>query len=208
MAKTMTPSAESKAMTDGQITKAVGAYRALLEKHAPEFESGATQAVLGDPGLAGEMFALFRQRVEAKASEIVRIATPDRTFKPADVIAKVVESGRKSYVDNKVVETMPRGEGEQTEVVFFTLGRYISDDDLKKEYEKRGIKPADPYSLAAINRDDPAFADAKPNCTHWKDGDGKWCYAAFSRWHGGRRVDVIRNDRDWYGTWWFAGLRK
>mgnify|MGYP001578347920 CR=1 FL=1 len=209
MAKTMTPSAESKTMTDGQITKAVAAYRALLEKHAPEFNSEVVQAVLGNQGLAGEMFALFRQRVEAKASEVVRRVTGiDRTFKPSDVIAKVVATGRKSCVDDKVVETMPKGEGENVEVVFFTLGWFISDDDLEKEYEKRGLKPADPYSLAAINRDDPAFADEKPNCTHWKDSKGKWCYAAFSRWGGGRRVLVRRRDSAWRDAWWFAGLRK
>ena len=209
MAKTMTPSAESKAMTDGQITKAVAVYRALLEKHAPEFDSGAVQAVLGDQGLAGEMFALFRQRVEAKANEVVRrVSGIDRALKPADVIAMVVATGRKKYGDDKVIESMPKGEGEDAEVVFFTLGRYISDDDLEKEYEKRGLKPADAYSLAAVNRDDPAFADEKPNCTHWKDGDGKWCYVAFSRWGDVRGVSVSRVDSGWSGRWWLAGLRK
>lgn len=208
MAKTMTPSADSKTMTEGQITKAVGAYRALLEKHAPEFDSGAVQAVLGDSGLAGEMFALFRQRVEAKASEIIRRVGINRNLKPDEVIAKVCETGRQRYVDHKVLESMPKGEGEEAEVVFFKIGRFISDDDLEKEYEKRGLKPADAYSLAAVNRDDPAFGDEKPNCTHWKDAQGKWCYVAFSRWDAGRRVDVRRSDGDWGGNWWFAGLRK
>lgn len=209
MAKTMTPSAESKAMTDGQITKAVAAYRALLEKHAPEFESGAAQAVLGDQGLAGEMFALFRQRVEAKANEIVRrVSGIDRTFKPADVIAKVVATGRKKYGDDKVIESMPKGEGEDVEVVFFNIGRFVSPAQLLEEYEKRGLKPADAYSLAAVNRDDPAFADEKPNATQWQDSEGKYCYVAFFRWDGGREVRVYRYDGGWDGYWWFAGLRK
>ena len=37
--------------------------------------------------------------------------------------------------------------------------RQISDADLDAEYEKRGLKPADPYSLVAVNEADPAFAE-------------------------------------------------
>lgn len=208
MAKTMTPSAESKTTTEGQITKAVAAYRALLEKHAKEFSSESVQAVLGDSNLVGEMFALFRQRVEAKTNEIVCHVGVNRNFKPDEVIAKVCETGRKRYVDHRVLESMPRGEGEETEVVFFKIGLFISDDDLEKEYEKRGLKPADAYSLAAVNRDDPAFGDEKPNCTHWKDAQGKWCYVAFDGWGVEREVHVCRSDADWSDTCWFAGLRK
>lgn len=209
MAQTMTPSGtESKTMTEGQITKAVGLYRALLEKHASEFDSGVVQSVLGDPQLAGEMFGVFRQRVEARASEVVRRATGvDRTLSPADLIAKVVATGRTEYVDEKVVKTMPKGEGDEPEVVFFKIGRFITDDDLEREYEKRGLVPVDPYSLATINMNDPAFDDERPNATHWKDSKG-WCYAMFSRLGGGRKVGVDRSDSGWGDLLWFAGARK
>jgi hypothetical protein len=155
------------------------------------------------------MFALFRQRVEAKVSEVVRRVTGiDRILKPADVIIKVVATGRKKYGDDKVIESMPRGEGEDVEVVFFNIGRFVTPAQLLEEYEKRGLKPADPYSLAAVNLDDPAFADEKPNATQWQDSAGKYCYAAFYRWLDERAVGVDRNAFDWVGHWWFAGLRK
>ena len=105
---------------------------------------------------------------------------------------------------------------------------YISDDDLEKEFELRGLKPADPISVAAVNEADPAFADEKPHGTHWKDAKGKWCYAAFHRWDDdgrhvlvnrydsdwldrwgdGREVNICRSDDDWDDYWWFAGVRK
>ncbi|MEK7061888.1 MAG: hypothetical protein AAB957_01365 [Patescibacteria group bacterium] len=104
---------------------------------------------------------------------------------------------------------MPRGEGKEVEVVFFNLGRYISDADLDKEYELLGFKPADPYSLSAVNEEDQAFADTKPNATHWKDENGKLCYAAFDRWFGVERyVRVRRFGIGWRGHWWFAGVSK
>lgn len=206
MAKTMTPSAsETKAMTDGQITKAVAAYRALLEKHAPEFDSGVVQAVLGNPRLAGEMFVVFRVLVEAQANEIVRrVSVANRNVMPQEMLDDL---RRKQYTNKDVVKTMPKGEGEEVEVVFFTLGRYISDNDLEKEYELRGLKAADPYSLAAVNKADPAFADECPNCTHWKQGDS-WHFVTFRRWIDEWNVIVDRDGNVWRDFWWFAGVRK
>ena len=122
-------------------------------------------------------------------------------------------TGRKQYTDRKVVDAMPKGEGDEVEVVFFKpdlsqRNGLITDDDLEKEFELRGLKPADPVSVAAVNEADPAFADEKPNGTHWKDADGKWCYIAFDRWCGGERgVHVYRGSR-WAAHWWFAGFRK
>ncbi|MBX4210510.1 hypothetical protein KW783_00870 [Candidatus Parcubacteria bacterium] len=120
----------------------------------------------------------------------------------------------KQFTDRKVVDAMPRGDGAEVEVIFFKpdlsdRNGFISDDDLEKEFELRGLKPSDPYSVAAVNEADAAFADEKPHGTHWKDSKGKWCFVAFDQWGGvesGVRVD--RRDRGWRDYWWFAGLRK
>ena len=204
MTKIMTPSV--KTMTAGQIDKAVANYRALLEKHFREFDAEAVQTVLGQEELAGETFAIFRTRVEAISNLVVRTAKVDRT-RTAQAALDV--TSRKQYTDKDVVDAMPQGTGEEVEVVFFNLGRYISDAELDKEYELRVLKPADPYSLSAVNEDDPAFADTKPNATHWKDSNGKWCYAAFHPWDDDERlVPVYRHGHVWNGRWWFAGVRK
>lgn len=207
MAKTMTPSAGSskKKTTAGQIDKAVANYRALLEKHSGEFDTEAVQTVLGQSELAGEQLAVFRHRVEAVSNLIVRRVKVNRSRTPQVVLEA---TGRKLYVNDNVVATMPHGEGEETDVYFFKVSRYLSDAALEKEYELWGLKPADPYSQAAVNEDDSSFADDHPNGTHWQDADGQWCYAAFRRWLGGRSVVVRRLDDVWSDGWWFAGLRK
>ena len=203
MTQIMTPSA--KTTTAGQVDKAVGLYRAMLEKHAGQFDAEAVQTVLGQPEFATDLFAVFRMRVEAISGMIVRRVKVDRTCPPKEAMKA---TGRNQYVDEEVAASMPHGEGEEVDVYFFKLGRYVNDVDLGKEFDLRGLKPVDPYSLAAVNEQDPAFADDHPNATHWKDAESNWCYAIFDRWRGGRAVLVNRDDRDWGDDWWFAGVRK
>lgn len=206
MTQIMTPSVGSKMTTAGQIDKAVANYRALLEKHAGEFDIEAVQTVLGQSEFAGEQLAIFRKCVEAISNLIVRRVKVNRSLTPQQVLDA---TGRKQYTNRKVVDSMPRGNDEEVEIVFFNLGHSVSDVELEREYELRGLKPADPYSLATVNADDPTFADEKPHGTHWKDAGGKWCFATFSQWSGGGRdVRVSRSDSGWGDDWFFAGLRK
>ena len=112
----------------------------------------------------------------------------------------------KIYANEEVLATAPRNK-VQGELEFFNLDKYVTDVKLEKEYESRGLVPADLYALANWNeehKDD----ERRYFATHWKDAQGKWCFAAFGRWRGGRRVRVSRYDGGWGGGWWFAGLRK
>jgi hypothetical protein len=211
MNKPMTPSTETETTTANQIDKAVATVRAMLEKHAPEFKKEAVQKALGARELAADLFAVFRSHVERFSNMFVRIVKVDRSRTPEQALTA---TGRKQHVNSSVVATMPNGNGEEVKVVFFAPDKsaynengWISDDDLEKQYALRCLKPADPFSLAAVNEADPVFADEHPNATHWKDADGKWCYAAFHRWLGvGRGVRVRRLDDDWHAFWLFAGL--
>ena len=211
MANTMTPSTKTtKLATDRQIEKAAANYRAMLVKHASEFDAKAMQTALGQPGLTNQQFALFRKFVEAVAKMIIRVVAINRHREPMEAIKA---TGRNFYGDQAVVKAMPRGEGDEVKVTFFkpdpsNRGGLISDADLEKEYEALGLKPADPISVAAVNEADPAFADEHPNGTHWQNAEGQWCYAAFDRWNGERDVRVILNGSEWRGFWWFAGVRK
>lgn len=142
--------------------------------------------------------------------QIVRKVKVDRSRSQQEAIEA---TGRAQYTDRKVVDAMPKGDGDEVEIVFFKpdlLERdgLITDDDLEHEFELHGLKPADPYSLAALNEVDSTFADEMPHGTHWKDAKGKWCYASFDSWSGMRRVDVYRRDYGWSNSWWFAGVRK
>lgn len=194
-----------KKITAGQISKIYDVLVAALQKSG--LPSEETQQVLESQGgiLADEFVAMLRKRVDAISGMIIRHVTVNRKRSPQEAI---IATGRNRYLNDSVVASMPKGEGDETDVFFFKLGRYISDSDLDKEYELRGLKPADPYALAAINEADPTFADDYPNCTHWKDENGSWCYGAFSRWDGVRLVGVDCYDDAWDDYWWFAGCRK
>lgn len=138
---------------------------------------------------------------------IICIVTVNRDRKPQPMLDA---TDRPQYTDKDVVATMPtNGTGiqEGVEVIFFKLGKYVSDDDLAKEYEARGLT-SDPYAQAAVNEADRAFADEHLNGTHWKNGQGKWCRAYFSQGGDERYVRVYRGDFDWRDYWWFAGVRK
>lgn len=205
MARTMTPS-----MTDGQIDKAGDIVRAALCKHLreqrSEFESEPTQQVLGNPALGPKLLAVFRQMYEAVSGLIMRHVKVNRARTPQEALDAL---GRAQYTDREVVETMPRGDSdEDDDVLFFQGSRYLSDDELEEEFESRGFVPADPYLVAAVNQDDPSFADERPNATHWKDDQGRWCYLACYRFDGERGVRVSRYGFGWFDFWWFAGVRK
>lgn len=200
-------------MTDGQIENAVNKLRDAMRKHRSEITSDVAQQVLGVENLGMMMFTPFRERAKSVSDLpdlIVRKVKVNRGRSQQEAIEA---TGCAQYTDRTVVDAMPKGEGDEVEVVFFkpdlsNRNGYISDDDLEKEFDLRGLKHADPISVAAVNEADPAFADEKTHGTHWKDVKGNWCYAAFGRWDGMRGVSVDRTDNDWGGGWWFAGVRK
>jgi len=137
----------------GQIDKAVANYRSLLEKHAHEFDSETVQYVLSQPELTQDQFMVFRKRVEIVSKMVVRTVKVNRTLEAQTALDA---TGRRQYTVKDVVNAMPRDEGEEVEVVFFNLGRYVSNADLENEYELRVLRPIDPYALAAVNEADPA----------------------------------------------------
>jgi hypothetical protein len=170
-----------------------------------------TQAVIEDQGptLVNDMIQAVRKRVETAGTVVVRHA---KVYRRRGREEALNATGRNQYLNDVVVMTMPKGMHAEVDVVFFKpdlseSGGRISDVSLDKEYERRGLKPADPYSLAAVNETDPAFADDHPNGSHWKDRSGNWCFVTFDSWLDRRRVFVDYCDGvDWSGTWWFAGI--
>lgn len=197
-------------ITDGQIENAVSKLRDAMRKHRAEITSDVAQQVLGVENLGMMMFTPFRERAKAVSNPIVRKVTVNRSRSQQEAIEA---TGCAQYTDRKVVDAMPKGEGDEVEVVFFKpdlseRNGFISDDDLEEEFELRDLKPADPISVAAVNEADPALADQTPHGTHWKDAKGNWCYAVFNRWDSRRGVNINRYGFVWSGHWWFAGVRK
>ena len=210
MGKTMSPS--ETVVTAEQIGKIQELLGAGLRKAG--LPSEAVQIVIEQQGksLVADLVAVVRNRVDAVSKMIIRKVKVDRTKTPQQMLDA---TGRKQYTDRNAVDFMPRGTGEDVKVMFFkpepeeyTRPGYMSDDDLEKAFDRRGLRP-DPYAQAKANWDDPTFADNHPNGIHWKDADGKWYFATFDQWGGGERsVGVDRFGDGWYGRWWFAGVCK
>ena len=204
---TSTPSTQTDlGITEGHIGKINELNGAVLRKRGGNFRPTDVQLMLERSGsvLQDRFFSLVEELVIATANVIIRTVKVNRSRSPKEM---VVALNRAEYTDNSVVKAIPRGEGDEVMVEFFKLDKYVSDDALALEYQKRGLTP-DPYALAAVNEADPAFADEHPNGTHWKDENGNWCFVAFDR-HGGKRsVGVNRRNRDWRDHWWFGGVRK
>lgn len=206
----MIPSA-IETISPGQIGKIQEDLGAALRKSGfprdPVQQVIETQSVV----LNAEIVAVIRRHVDAVSNVIVHRVKVDRSRTPQQALDA---TGRKQYTDPAVVETMPRGEGEEVDLYYFKPGpeayhdSVISDDQLAKEYSFRGLVP-DPKAQVDDNAANPEFADEHLNGTHWLL-NAKWCYVTFSRWGGGRSVGVGRGDGDdWDGVgWWFAGVRK
>lgn len=123
-------------------------------------------------------------------------------------MAAINATGRVKYVNDRVVANMPRATVSEGKLHFFQTGRYTTVAQVEAEYSKRGLVAVDPHTLCAFNAANPEFADERPNGTQWKDANGDFRYATFSRWNGERSVDVLRSDRGWNDGWWFAGVGK
>jgi hypothetical protein len=197
----MTPSQ----MTKGQIDKAVANYRAMLEKYSKEFNSEAVQVVLGQSELAEEQLSVFRKRVEALSTYIVRKVKVNRTQTPYEAIKA---TGRTEYLNDEVVKGMPMGEGEEKEVFLVPFKKTLTPDQLDQEVHKAGFVLADPITQCALNQQDPSLADTYPNATQWRNKNGKACCALFYRWNGERRVYVRQYVFVWRDVWFFVCFRK
>ncbi len=211
MAKTIIPSEKKKRkeISDGQISRIANSLETKLKKHRSEFESDAAQRASGDEVLSADLLEVVRKHINGFSHTITRCVSVNRNQSPQEVLDA---TGRKQFIDKDVIKTMTKGEGENTEVVFFRLRHImrINDDDLEKEYELRGLKPADSYSLSAVNKLDPSFAKWYPNCTHWKDENGKWCYIVFRPWYSGEECVAVQraNENGWDNSFLFAGISK
>ncbi len=213
--KSMTP---LTTMTAGQINKAVQNYRALLEKHSTGLDSEAVQTVLGQSGLATEQLTVFRRRVEGLSNIIIRTVKVDRNRSPKQALEAI---GRVHCEMPWLLDDMPKGEGDEVDVVFFKPdpskypNGYISDDDLKQEREWRDLQLADPASVAAVNEIDPTFAERYPHGTHWRHFDGRcenWFHIQFGKTDRGARVEAkyyMTSGRNYKtNPRWFTGIRK
>lgn len=193
-------------VTDHQI----GHIKGLSDKTLRMLNRDQGNAIIRGGGTYQRHYDEMLQRVLFELINMFTVVAKrvDYTRKPMEVIKA---SNRVEYVQEEAIaNTMPcRTEGValNVEVIFFKLGRGVGAEELEREYELRGLVP-DPYAQAAVNEEDSVFVDERPNSTQWNRDGRNASYLAFDRWNDERVVYCYRCVDDWYGRWWFAGVRK
>jgi len=134
-----------------------------------------------------------------------RTVPVDRSLSPAAAIAA---TGRNRYLADSVVASMPQGKDGTVDIFFILLDTRMNDVFVDKQLSNNGLIAVDPFALMSCNAVEPDFADGHPCFTHWKDAEGKWCYAAFSAWSGEREVEIRQCVSSWGGRWRVAGVLK
>lgn len=90
------------------------------------------------------------------------------------------------------------------ELEFFTLGKDATNDEIRAEYEKRGMVP-DFFATIAYLKEHPEVLEEKKYIGIQLEGN---CCAIFRRWDGRRSVRVRQRGSGWGGHWWFPCRRK
>lgn len=202
MEKTISPSQEP--ITGGQIGKINELVAASLCKKKRFFSSKAVQEVLKLTGKAmtRDILAVIQMYTDGMRGLITHSVSVNR--KPSIKVA-LDEMGIFYYTEGAYNE-MPHGTTKETDVVFFNAGRYIKKCDLKKEYDIRGLKFADPLTLATVNKVNPEFTYKYPNITFWKNKKGELDDIKF--YIRGELKFIATSKTGCEHFFWLAGIRK
>lgn len=159
---------------------------------------------------SGRLSALLREFVKKVENKPVTFCVRvDYTRTPTEAL-KATQIGKVEA--GNILLGMPasdQGVKESVKVVFFRPDKdIVTNEDLAKEYEKRGLKP-DPYAVAAVNELNPDFSDKCPNATYWTDSQGKYCLLFDTYFDGHflcRKFSVHRFARFNWERWWLGGV--
>lgn len=136
---------------------------------------------------------------------ICRRAKVNRRISPQAVLDGM---GMKQQIDRAAVKSMPRGAGATATIYFFQVSRGIAEKvDLGNEYLARGLKPADPYSVAQlkVKKDDSEFGPFHEYGTQWQGANGEWFHLCIGGYDPVVKVD--RGQLHGGQGFWFAGIR-
>jgi hypothetical protein len=112
--------------------------------------------------------------------------------------------GYKEYIDENILKTLKNKGPKEGEIEFFTLGKYVSNTELLKEYETRGLTPDLGATITYLIENPQVLDEKKYIGIQLEDNS----FAAFFRWDDGRYVYVRRIGHVWFDFWWFIGVKK
>lgn len=92
---------------------------------------------------------------------------------------------------------------EDVDLEFVKLDKWMTNEEIFKLAEEKGLELATFHELANAVKNDPSFFDKLVFTLRDKNE-----FATFRRGVAERCVYVGRSDFGWNGGWWFAGRRK
>ena len=203
--------------TAKQIEKLCSQIRTALKKE--KFDGRLFSKVITSTycRLTEDFIKSVKERVKTVRIPSYHRVKVDRTVEPEKMLRKAVnwEFINTIVSDTSILESIPRGTGEEVEVCFFMVNGNFTDDEIERECKKRKLIPADPYSIVAVNMEDPGFAEDKVLSTHWKGVDGVWYRADFWRararsleMYGKFKISICKDLIFYRPGTWFAGIKK
>lgn len=144
------------------------------------------------------------RQAELRGDCVVFRVQVNRKLRPWQLVDSL-GSTRERLVEMRLVDTLPRGEGDVVNVHFFQKQRKMRTHDLAAEFQQRNLKP-DPYAQATIKLVDPAFVSAHPNVAAWKNGPDEWCYFGLGSRDPEMRTMLCLGPASFGPKWWFAGV--
>lgn len=145
--------------------------------------------------------------MEQAQNMITRRVTVARNRSAQEAISA---TGCKQEVDPVVLAHMSHGDSDEVDLYFFSLNdKEMSCEKLMEEYSLRGLKPADPFAVAAANEADPSLADEYANSTVWRDSKGQWYFVGFLVCEGDRVIGAFQLSYSKVGgDAFYAGVHK
>lgn len=211
------PSTEG--ITDQQISTLQGILAEALRGSVLHKDS--IQRVIDEhaPAVASNLLSIIKKQVEAIEKVLVFRVTVDRTRLPQTLWRSLNEVGiSATYLGGhtsliRILEEMPRDGENEVDVFLVHFDRFVYPKDLQTELDLYGLKPADPYSLAALMRTNPGLiAEKCLIATQWKNKDGDWCHMEFQSYDNKSSVYADTWDKpESYGygeRYWIACIRK
>ena len=173
--------------------------------------------------LVDEIVSVILKKIDINSNFLVFRVLVDRTIIPRDALVSFCKarqsgswSGSMNCVDENILAELRITEGKffekSVEEVFLFRFDHPTDD-WEKEYDIIGLKPADVFTIAAVN----TKHYLPENITRWKDKDGKWVYCFFRGLASCPNIRQPFLEHRFYNNctngelstgWWHVGVRK
>ncbi len=144
---------------------------------------------------------------DAGEAPTVREVVVDRK-KP--LVKVFLVTGRKFFGNAYTLSSLPTGDKEVVDMVFFRVPGGTDHVGILEEYRKRKLV-SDPRAQAQVNCDNPLFADKWPNVTFWLGPKGEPCFTKFVTDLQPKEKRLVLNGivfTTWSPVWLFGGVTK